>query len=254
MKLDKHFYNKLTKEFNSYAEQDDWRKERTIQIEFTSFFKRHLAERGLNHNESGLLDFGSQLIDAKAIHFAYDRRFGVHIYIRSIVHTSSAGTYIEWTKNGKTESLAMYDHQDEVPWRFKDVLTKQDIDLFQSYSQKEIKDKLNAAGFKILVFFRFNTELRTNIPHHHSTASGRAYLKRIRNGIEMGGRSSGTYNSLPYVIRIQKVHALKVTKLVDLGIEDKGYYSHDFKCKIPSNQAEKAKQFFKSRKLLGNKK
>lgn len=247
----KHYWTKLGRELNEYVEKSTWSRPRTIQIEHTGFFSRHIGFRGLNHNESKLLDFGTRLIEANAVHFAYSRKYNsVNMYIQSTVHSQDAGTYIEFTRNGKLETVTLYDGSDRRPRQIVEILGgKVDVDLFQEYSQDEFKTALVKAGCNVLVFFRFNAQVGIDIPHHNASSYiGKPnYIKTNKRGIEIGYMSHGTYNSLPSVISIKRVSTIQSVKLVDLGIERKGYYSHDCKCLIPKSQAKQAKRFFAKR-------
>jgi hypothetical protein len=250
--FNKYYWTKLTKKFNDYAAKTDWKKPRIIQVEHIGFFKKHVGHRGLNHNESRLLEFGTRLIEAEAIHFAYTREFNsVHVYIRSTIYTPEAGTYIEFVKDGKTYSATMYDRggENDVPYSIEKVLGKGvDCDLFQAYAQIELKEKLEATRCNVLVFFRFTTQMGMNIPHHSRNYLGQVdYIRETKQGIELGWIASGTYNSLPNVVRIKRITAIPTVKLSDLGIERKGYYSHDMQCTIPKAQAQLVKRFFGKR-------
>ena len=253
--FNKNYWTKLSKQLNTYAESGTWSRPRTIQIEHTGFFRRHVAERGLNHNESSLLDFGTRIIEANGVHFAYNRKYNsVQLYIRSTIHSGDAGTYIEVTKSGTTHALTLYDNAEENHWsvrRLKELLnnTKEvRINLFQHYAQEELKEELVKADCKILVFFRFNVEMGVSLPHHVASVVGKTnYVKPNRTGIEIGWTASGTYNSLPNVVRVSRVTTIQSVKLSDLGIENRGYYSHDWKCSIPKRQAKQAKAFFTKR-------
>jgi hypothetical protein len=246
----KHYWNKLSKELNAYVESGSYDKPRTLQIEHTGFFPNHVGQRGLNHNESSLLDFGTRIIEARGVHFAYDRRFNtVQLYIKSTVHNYNAGTYIEVTKDGKTYSVTLRDKDETTNGRLTNLLGKEfESDLFQVYSQDELKEELTKAGCNILVFFRFTIELGLNLPHHADRFLGTpSYVKETKRGVELGWFAAGTYNSLPHVVKVSKVTTIQSVKLVDLGIESRGYYSHDWRCSVPKAQASKAKAFFKKR-------
>lgn len=248
--FNKNYWTKLSKELNAYTESSTWSKPRMIQIEHTGFFPNHIGHRGLNHNESSLLDFSTRITEANAVHFAYNRKYNsVQLYIKSTVHNYGAGTYIEFVRNGKTRSVTLYDRDDKANWIITEVLGKEfESDLFQSYSQDELKDALTLAGCNVLVFFRFNVEIGLSLPHHGRGYLGKpSYVKPNRTGIEIGWVSSGTYNSLPNVIRVSRVTTIQAVKLSDLGIENRGYYSHDWKCSIPKRQAKQAKAFFGKR-------
>jgi hypothetical protein len=211
----------------------------------------------LNHDESSLLDFGTKLIEAKAVHFAYDSKYDwVSLYIDSTVHSNDAGTYIEFRFDGKTQSVVLYDanhysnEEKNVPWQLKPFgFENQDLRLFQHYSQGEFKAKLAKAGCKLLVFFRFNAQVRVKLPHHSGSAciGTPNYVKKTKQGVELGFISSGTYNSLPNVIKVSRVNSIQTVSLNTLGIERKGYYSYDLKCSIPKSQAKQAKAFFGKR-------
>jgi hypothetical protein len=247
--FNKHYWTKLSKEFNAYTEKSSYDRPRTIQIEHTGFFPNHIAHRGLNHNESSLLDFGTRIIEADSVHFAYSRRFNsVSLYIKSTVHSYDSGTYLEFTRNGKTVSVTMYDNADKTPWQIEQVLGKDvSVDLFQSYNQTDFQTALTNAGCNILVFFRFNVQISLRIPHMLPSIGTPNYAKPIKQGIELGWTSHGTYNSLPNVIKVSRVSTIQAVKLYELGIENRGYYSHDLKCSIPKAQAKSAKRFFDKR-------
>jgi hypothetical protein len=49
-----------------------------------------------------------RIIEADSVHFAYNRRFNsVSLYIRSTVHSHDSGTYLEFTRNGKTVQVTI---------------------------------------------------------------------------------------------------------------------------------------------------
>jgi hypothetical protein len=252
--MNKHYFNKLSKEFNLYAEKTTWSKPKLIKIEHTGFFKRHVGMRGLNYNESSLLDFGTRIIEAKNVHFAYNSKFKtITLYIDSTVHSVNAGTYIEYVKDGKTVCSTVYDSEEKRHYLWEKLgFTSEELDLYQLYNQEEFKAKLAEKGCKLLVFFRFNAGIYLNLPHFFTNPSipidgKNSYVKPTRHGIEFGFISSGTYNSLPNVIKISRVQNIQTVTLHSLGIERKGYYSHDLKCSISKTQAKKAKRFFAKR-------
>jgi len=245
----KHYWTKLSKQFNAHTEKSSWSNPKTIQIEHTSFFGRHVGMRGLNHNESSLLDFGTRIIEANAVYFAYNAKYkSVELYIQSTVHSGNAGTYVEFVKGGKTVSLTLYDNAEKAPWQIERSLgLSVETDLFQNYAQEEFKQALNKAGAKILVFFRFNQSIGLSLPHMIRHTGTPNYVKPTKQGVELGWISSGTYCSLPNVVKVKRVNSIQSVKLTDLGIERRGYYSHDLKCSIPKNQAKQAKRFFAKR-------
>lgn len=206
--------------------------------------------RGLNHNKSTLLDFGTKLIEAKAVHFAYHSKYSsVSLYINSTVHSEHAGTYVEFTRQGKLTTVALYDNAEKTPWQVSDVLgDKVSVNLFQCYAQDEFQALLKNAGCNILVFFRFNAQVTINVPHTFKNTIGQpSYIKETKQGIELGYKSLGTYCTLPSVIKVKRVRTIQSVKLAELGIEEKGYYSHDQRCSIPKHQAKQAKRFFSKR-------
>jgi hypothetical protein len=253
----KRFWTALGKTLNAWTAKarESHNYDKTLLIEHTGFFPRHTGMRGPNHNESSLIDFGTRLIEANAVHFAYSTFGSVTLYIDSTIYShENAGTYIEYRLNGKTEYFTLYDRtneSDSTHYQLQRLLghdTKVKTNLFQHREQDELKEAMERAGAKILVFFRFNALITVNIPHHGSHFIGKPeYIKESKRGVEIGWISSGTYNGLPNVVKVSKVKTLPVVRLDTLGIERTGYYDHHYKCAIPKAQAKQARAFFARR-------
>lgn len=149
MKLDKRYWKALSAQFNEFA-KDSWRRTapRVIKVEQTGFFSAHVGHRGLNHDESTLLDFSTRLIEAREIFFAGGaNEYGLHIYLNSTVHSRNAGTYIEMKRMynglpGKTFSGALYDHADEVPYFFKQCIPLHEL-FSEEYAEFVAEIKAN---------------------------------------------------------------------------------------------------------------
>jgi hypothetical protein len=253
--MNKNYFKKLSEELNTWVKNNkNWREDRRLIVEQTGFRQLHVADRGLNHNESKLLSFGTKIIEAQSIHLAYEPKYNfLTLYVKSTIHSNDAGTYLELRKDGKTFSVTLHDRDEKLPWRIKDIPGFEDVspNLFQCYAQDDFKEALTKAGYKILVFFRFTHVIAApSFAHTHASSTEKNGFKKTQRGFELKGRSFGTYNSVPYFIEVKKAKSLGTIPLQALGIEQKGYYSHDQRCSILKSEALEAKRFFKRKGLL----
>lgn len=248
LKQDKNFWKRLTKEFNSHADKDDWKHEKSIKVSHTSLFPIHNVGRGPNPNEPTLLDFTTKITEARAIHFHYESKYGsLQIFLNSKTKSSNE-TFFEVRKNGKNQTFTYVDRvneDDQFGYFVKELIkSAKDTDYIDT---DYIREALVSQGYSILTEFSFTDKVSFRMPHHSGYSINPTYVKNIRSGIEIGWLSSGTYNSIPNVVRIERSNGIKCESLSKLGIERAGYYDHHYKCKILPTQAKAAKSFFKSR-------
>lgn len=150
MKYDKRYWKRLTESLNSWSKRGEngYRDHRKLQVEHTGFFSRHIGDRGPNHNESGLLDFGKRIFEAKAVYFAAGaQEYFTRVFIDATVHGPEAGTYLELRKGGKTYSVTLYDRADDkLPWPLKECIgplhlfMPEEYARFVEYEQKKSEE------------------------------------------------------------------------------------------------------------------
>jgi hypothetical protein len=248
--MNKHAWNKLADDFNKHAEQDDWKKERSIKIEHTSLFPSHNVGRGPNVGENTLLDFTTKLTEASAVHFHYERKYGFVEILVKAKDDSDDRTFFEVRKNNKNYDFT-YKHRadadDQFSWLVKDLIKA--IEEKKNYVDTDsIEAELKTQGYSIVCIFPYTNIISFSMPHHGmGNIIKPSYVKKIKSGIELGFISSGTYNAIPNVIRITKARGIKAVSLKDLGLETRGYHDHHYRCNIQPSQAKQAQRFFKSR-------
>lgn len=247
MKTDKNFWKKLSRTFNDWALQDSYRSERSIKLSHTALWANHSVGRGPNPGEPGLLDFSTRIMEASTIYFHYEAKYGsIEIYVNS--KTKSANqTFFEIRRNGKNRDFVFQRHADveDYAWFIKDLLKEAQQKIF--YDASEVRETLLKLGYSIIAEFDFTDRVEFELPHHSRGFIRPKYVKATKTSIEIGWVSSGTYNSLPNVVRIEKCRGVKTRSLSKLGIETKGYYSHHYHCNILPEQATQARRFFNSR-------
>ena len=244
--MNKNYWKKLGIVFNEHADQDTWKAERSIKISHTSLFPNHTVGRGPNSGEVTLLDFSTRLTEARGVYFHYESKYkSVTIYINS-KSESPDSTFFDTRKNGKSYAFTYRyrtDMQDQFGWLVKELMVGKeycDVD--------DIREALKVKGYSIVAEFQFTNIVSFSLPHHGSGGFIRPeYVKPIKNGIEIGWISSGTYNSIPNVVKIERTRGIKTKSLSKLGLESKGYYSHHYHCNILPEQAQQAKRFFGGR-------
>lgn len=99
---------------------------------------------------------------------------------------------------------------------------------------ESIKELFSDFGFKLYTVFKYTKQLSFSPDYvkHNGTTE-----------LEFGWTSTQTYNSLPYVLKFSKVKDIKTKSLSELGIEGRGYYSHDDRMTIRPEQVRAAKKF-----------
>ena len=266
MKTNKNYWLTVSKDLNEWVEKD--RYERLLKIEHTGFFPLHRADRGLNLSESNTLNFATKLIEAKEVLFIKgSEKQRSTLFIKSTVENyAKRGVYLELRYNNTTFCFQLNEDICHIPYEFgrklpaikevfseeyswfcKQVKTearplKNEIDKrfhkemlgrFTNY-QKDTENNFKACGIKVLRVFEYT----------ESYTLYRSFdLKKTRHGMELVWYSLGTYNSLPNRIRVTKATNLNTVKLVDLGAELRGYYSHDRKASVLRDQAAAVKKF-----------
>jgi len=277
MKTNKNYWLTVSKDLNEWVEKD--RYERLLKIEHTGFFPLHRADRGLNHNESNTLNFATKLIEAKEVLFIKgSEKQRSTLFIKSTVENyTKRGVYLELRYNNTTFCFQLNENRCYIPYEFgrklpaikevfseeyswfcKQVKTearplriedgkrveiqeyeidkrfnKEILGRFTNY-QKDTENNFKACGIKVLRVFEYTESY---------SLYGSFDLKKTRHGMELVWYSLGTYNSLPNRIRVTKATNLNTVKLVDLGAELRGYYSHDRKATVLRDQAAAVKKF-----------
>jgi hypothetical protein len=246
MKLqNKNFFKKLNRDLNTGIDSYDGK---ILKLEHTGLFANHEAGRGPNLGEPVLLEFTTKIIEATSIHFQQHGTLLEIFYFSTVGHGRDYGTFIEVRKNGKNQTLTWVDRNQESTMAMLSRLEIKisDDDMPYLSDSRDIKEFLIKQGFTVLVCFDFTGRIRQKLPHHGMGCYlAPTYLKETKQGIELGWISSGTYNSLPNVLKVSKVKGLKTTRLCDLGVETSGYYDGHYKCEILTAQANAAKAFFK---------
>lgn len=114
--------------------------------------------------------------------------------------------------------------------KFYRELVKYDLD---DARLERFEKFLDASGFKLVTYFNF-TDKFSMIPE---------YFDETSQGFEIGWTQTDTYNSLPQTLKVIKSRDIKTVSLAEIGIEGRGYHSHDDRMQILPEQAEKAKKF-----------
>lgn len=78
------------------------------------------------------------------------------------------------------------------------------------------------------------------------------FVRETRKGVEIGYMTHSTYNSLPVVLKIEKSKGIKTIGLKDIGVEERGYYSHDDRMQVLPSQAKAAREFARSFRVKKN--
>lgn len=245
----KNYWKKLSAVFTEYASKNDWNSNRSLKISHTSLFPVHTVGRGPNTGEPTLLDFSTRLIEANSLHFHYERRYGsIEIYYGA-KNESPNNVFFEVRKNNKNLDFIYKmraDDENQFGWFIKKLCQK--LEQKNEYVDEESIEKLLLSeGYSIVTKFEFSNKISFRMPHHGSGFIKPKYIKRFKNGIEIGWVSSGTYNSIPNVVRIEQIRNISTKNLSELGIETSGYYDHHYKCEILTSQAKQAKSFFQKR-------
>lgn len=241
----KNYFKKLSKDFNQYAEQDTWNKTYSIKIEHSALFPVNEVGRGPNSGEPTLLNFETRIIEAKSIYFHYESKYSsLQIFYTSSTDNYPDDYFIEVRKSNKTQSIKLNQRasDNELPYLIKQLKGNQYVYRIEGY-----KELLEANGYSIVTCFGYTGQIQYELPHHFLYSIQPKYIKELNRGIELGFISSGTYNSLPHVLKITKSRGIKSVPLSDLGIETSGYYSHHYNCEIKQDQAIEAKKFFNKR-------
>jgi hypothetical protein len=111
------------------------------------------------------------------------------------------------------------------------------------FNKPELTEFLEFFNIKLLQFFTFTDKFYIN-PE---------YINETKSGFEIGWMSKETYNSLPWTLKVEKCNKIDQVKLKDIEIEQAGYYSHDDRMTILSEQVDAAKAFNKRFKTNKNK-
>ncbi len=210
-------------------------------------FPDHSVGRGPNRGEPTLLNFNTRLIEASAVYFHYETKYNtLRVYYNS--KTDSARlTLFEVRRNNKNTTFIYNDRnrEENSGWFLRDLKTaggNKDV-----YATETVIELLKNQGYSIVTQFDYTDTISFEMPHHSGNHISPSYVKDVKNGIEIGWISNGTYNSIPQVLKIEKVTGIKTQSLRDLGIEKNGYYDGHYKCEILPSQAKAAKQFFSKR-------
>jgi len=248
----KNAWKRLSREFNEYAAQDSYRNRRSLKVSHTSLFPIHSAGRGPNPGEPTLLEFGTRIVDANALYFHYESKFGsLEVYVRSQTGGRGSPVFFDVRKDGKTYSFTYEKTRDEsdLPYfirNLKSVAKTQGRDS-DVYFAEDVREEMLKQGFSIIAEFEYTERIRFQMPHHGHGFIKPTYVKETKTALEIGWVSSGTYNSIPQVLRVEKSRGIKTVSLRDLGIEQDGYYDGHYRCEIQAHQAEDAKRFFSKR-------
>lgn len=95
---------------------------------------------------------------------------------------------------------------------------------------------LTALGSKLVSHYIF-TDRMSIVPQ---------FVRETKRGLEIGWMTSSTYNSLPVVLKVEKSKGIKTIGLADIGVEERGYYSHDDRMQVLPSQAKAAREFARS--------
>lgn len=251
MKQNKNYWKKISREFNEHAERDDgWKNERAIKVSHTSLFPVHSGGRGPNPGEPTLLEFGTRLLSCSGIYFHFESKYGsLEIYTRSQTggHSKVFFEVRKGNKNWDFTWIKRANPDDQHGWLIKEILVKAEAQGGRPYNTEDMREFLVSLGYSIVAEFEYTEKIQFRLPHHGGGFIRPTYVKAIKNGLEIGWISSGTYNSLPQVLKIEKIKRIRTVKLADLGIERKGYYSHYYHYEIQATQAKAAKAFFGKR-------
>lgn len=247
MKQNKNYWKKLGRELTEYVSQGNWRQERSIKVSHTSLFPIHNVGRGPNPGEPTLLDFNTRLTEASAIHFHFENKYNsLEIYI-NVKGNSANRIFFEVRKNGKNTDFTYkpcFSNEDQS-YFVKEMIKLNGEDKY--FSDDTLRETLKANGYSVVTEFAYSDVVSFSMPHHSGGSIRSGYIKQLKNGIEIGWLSSGTYNSIPNVVKIERSRGIKTESLSKLGIESRGYYSHHYNCNILPSQVSQAVSFFKSR-------
>lgn len=250
MKRDKNFWKRLSHTFNDYAAKADWKHTRALKVSHTSLFPVHAVGRGPNTGEPTLLEFGTRLVEANGVLFHYEARFGsIQIYLSHKNDSQPNNIFFEVRKNGKNQNFVYLRRAGaETQEHFIQQLLKTAKSEGRSlYDLDCIREELIRTGYSVVSEFAFSEQLQFRMPHHGSGVIQPTYVKQTANAIEIGWISSGTYNAIPQVVRIECIRKISTVSLCDLGIETNGYYDGHYRCEVRTAQAREVKAFFSKR-------
>lgn len=242
----KNDWKRLNAELNAHAASG------SLKISHTTLFPVHSVGRGPNPGEPALLEFGTRLIQANGIHFHYESKYNsVLVYIASITEGYPDNTFFEVRRDGKNSTFKFHKGGQHDNWfmnQLRVVARLKGAEGHSIYYVEDVRAALESQGYSVLTEFAYTHEIRYELPHHGGGSHIHPeYVKPVRNGIEIGWISRGTYNSLPHVLKVEKITEIKTVALRDLGLETTGNHSHHYQCTVLPEQADAAKAFFSQR-------
>jgi hypothetical protein len=253
-KQDKNFWKRLGRTFNEHAAKDEYRKNRkSIKISHTGLFPNHSVGRGPNTGEPTLLDFSTRITEASGIHFHRSEYGSIDIMVQSKTESVDK-TFFDVRKNGKNKTF-IFEHRssdENQNWYVKDLMkvacARDGVESVYWCDGRDVAEELEKQGYSIVTQFDFSNEIGFRLPHHGSGYFIKpSYVKQTAKAIEIGWVSSGTYNSLPNVIKIEMISEVKSQSLREMGLEGSGYYDGHYRCNILPTQAKAVKAFFGKR-------
>lgn len=258
-------------DLNKYVNKSDYNNSRMLKIELTRFVHTHKFGSGRNTG-SKLVDLQTSLIQADKVHietFPYSNRLEVFIHSPigyssdSAFSRCSQGHFIKvQDKLGKFHVIDVTDTDDnKIGERFERALGVEPILTLNKSKLKDDRKRREEALKLYADFYRYtflngtkddvkalfgiaevNLITEFQYTERFSLYSGASFIKQVRGGIELGWYQTSTYNSLPLVLKITGVKAVKTVQLRDIGVEKTGYYSHHDQLEILPEQCKNAKK------------
>jgi len=237
---------KLNKELNDWLEVGDYNNQRNLKIEHNHFNPIHSVGYGLN-GDTQMVEFQTQLIEAKAIHIS--RHFDstsdyTSVYISSTGDGSRSkrGFFFEY-KDSKGKRHTYHDITvDKLQWLFGDAtsdagysnLVRQAHGLnWESFEQKNFEELFKNKGWELVKTFQYN----------HCFTFHPKFIKQTSRSIEFGWETNFTYYSHPNTLKITKCKEVKRINLASIGVEKTGYYDHHTNIYIRPEQLKAVKKF-----------
>lgn len=283
MKTNKNTLKAFEKSFNEYADSSDYDKPKSLKMTVERFEASHLVGRGRNgvstlvELQKRVTEVSSIHIDKSFrtlltlrinSNSESDHGFGrykpVFLEFQKNGKTSSCEVLREWESDkievSRFQSIFGYDlaslypeefnhfkenairEIDESEKQFESRINRQfTVELFQDII-KDLgghRDKESLVKLCELTGFTLKTVFPFVLKHQFSPR----FINLSDKVLEFGYKTNNTYNSLPVMIKIEKVSEIKSVSLAKLNIEESGYYSHSDTMGILPESVSKAKNF-----------
>lgn len=248
---------KLTEEYKA-AIGDRWDSKTTVVLEHEAFRPLHLISRGRN-GVSKTLELSKVSVELRDVLFWRDQSGSspIELYVNADAETEHGfgryrSKFIVLTKAGKESELTLrktWDVENSDIGRMQSLFgydiegkTREETNDFYKRivcdidrDRQAFTELAESHGYKVKLIFEYT----------HRFLVRPSYVKQTNRMVEFGIVNVSTYNSLPEIIRLRKMREVKTVGLYELGVETKGYYSHDDRMQVLPESASAARAFGK---------